>query len=86
MSSIDTALADNILQIRGDLDKVARPVQRREGAYYSLLQQLEHVAKILQGNVVITPPATPAPTPAKPVRKVTGKVIYVDFRGLGRSR
>jgi hypothetical protein len=74
--SIYTALADNVRRVRLDLTKCATAAPRKESALWSCLQQLDQVAKVLEGNFEI---ATPDPVAdrfgPRPSVKRTGRVL-----------
>src|SRR5829696_2205269 len=81
--------AEDLRHAVHNIAKLGRATPGREAAFYSHLQTLKHLADMLEGKVVIAPPAPEAPAPIelnKKHKKLVmrdGNVLEIDF-GKGK--
>lgn len=73
--SIYQTLAEDLRRARLDLTKCSQATHRRESSYFTCLQHLDDIAKVLEGNFTLTTPDPQGHLRPKP--GIKGKVQRV---------
>jgi hypothetical protein len=82
--SLYTTLAQDLRRVRLDLTKCSQATHRKDGAYFSCLQNIDEIAKVLEGNFTVVAQPEPAPKKGKVQRVIRdGNVIEGPW---GRAR